>query len=93
MAVPTPEKQPDNGTDVVVSLECAGGAQGRYWVYLFLDIAELGLAARGHPCHRSRANRYPTPRTVRKCLGFAGSPSSFCLNRLTKLSRVRSVPS
>ncbi len=42
--VPTPEKQPDNGMDVVVSLEYAGGAQGRYRVYLgqyLVDEASL----------------------------------------------------
>jgi biopolymer transport protein TolR len=42
--VTTPEKQPDNGMDVVVSLEYAGGAQGRYRVYLghyLVDEASL----------------------------------------------------
>jgi biopolymer transport protein ExbD len=32
--VPTPEKQPDNGNDVVVSLEYGGGMPPRYRVYL-----------------------------------------------------------
>jgi biopolymer transport protein TolR len=38
--VPAPEKQPDNGADVVVSLEYAGGLPPRYRVYLGQYLVE-----------------------------------------------------
>ncbi len=36
-------------------------------------------------------NLYPTPCTVKRCLGFAESDSSFCLSFRIRLSTVRVV--